>query len=345
MEAIVGRRAAIVVSGWLRGVAQFAVRPCVRTRARQRVRPIGLDGLGLSGSCERGRQSSKNGCPGQPAPLIQRRKLALPGSTLQRASQTKKGRWGMRCLVAFGVAMIVVCATASAAVASGGANIASAPTVVYGQQEFGNTVTDDGQGTPNCDTTRGPGRSWWTLPVTAGDRVTIDLGGQTQGDGFSIDVYATGTNDFDVAQRLPYASEDDFRDQVELVFTAPVSGTMPMDVSTCDDIGTYAFTAYVQHRLVLSLSAGATNHRSHRTKLIVGAHNPDGVVVNSAVLRCRFERLGHRKWIMIATRAQPFALSYKWPRSERGTWQWLRVQVSGSGYLTAASQSVRVRAA
>jgi hypothetical protein len=61
------------------------------------------------------------------------------------------------------------------AFAAGGATIASAPTVAYGQQEFGNTATDS---TVAQDLCHGSDQtSWWLASVTAGDRLTIDFGG------------------------------------------------------------------------------------------------------------------------------------------------------------------------
>jgi hypothetical protein len=64
---------------------------------------------------------------------------------------------------------------AGSASATARANIASAPTVAYGVQEFGNTATDSTplQGLcPDIETD-----TWWLLPVLAGDAVTINFEG------------------------------------------------------------------------------------------------------------------------------------------------------------------------
>ena len=168
----------------------------------------------------------------------------------------------------------------SSARATGGASIGSAPTVVYGQQEFGNTVTDEGGEPPNCDTTRGPGRSWWMLPAVVGDRITIDLEGQTEGDGFQINVYPLGTNQFNFPKAQRAASIERQESREELVFTAPSTGSMPMDVLTCDAIGSYDFTTYVTHTVRLALL-----HLSRLRPgdlLTVLVHSPDGGIVSAS---------------------------------------------------------------
>lgn len=246
------------------------------------------------------------------------------------------------------VAAFALLATAAPAAATGGASIATAPTVPYGAQQFGNTVTDDGHA-PNCDSTIGPGRSWWLLPVTTGDKVTIDIEGQTEGDGFTVNVYKSGTNDFNYASQFdPYATNANgssaFSDQFELPFIAPSSGLMPMDVSTCDSIGSYDFTAYVAHKLVLGLNPAGTKRRQHRSLFGVQLHNPDGVAVSSSGIKAAVQVLTHGHWTTLGTVGSPYRFSIKWALKLRGHFQSVRVVVSGAGYQTTTSRTLRVKA-
>jgi hypothetical protein len=228
-----------------------------------------------------------------------------------------------------------------AALGAGGANIASAPSVAYGQQEFGNTVTDSAA--PQCDST-GDGRSWWTLPVVAGDHIKVDLAGQTTGDGFFLGAYRLGVTDFNFVELDPYASTYDHQsDQEELIFSAPATGTMPMLVASCDSIGTYSFTANVTHGLVASLSVHAVNHRAHRTTFVVGAHTPDGRPLRGPNFREDIQLLYHGRWVTQATLGAPVTFNYGWTRQQRGKYESLRVRVRAPGYVTATSATVRIK--
>jgi hypothetical protein len=254
----------------------------------------------------------------------------------------------LKRLTAAGITVCILGLCAPAALAAGGASIAAAPTVACGQQEFGNTVTDSHA--PSCDSTIGPGRSWWLLVVTTGDRVTIDLEGQTEGDGFTADVYKPGTNDFNYASQFdPYATNQNsaaaFADKFELSFTAPSSGLMPLDVSTCDSIGSYDFTATVSHRLVLALTDGATDGRRHRTRFALSVRNPDGAPVSDGALRMRVQLLGgHGHWSTLWHGPVNSAFSITWARSKRQMRQSVRVQVFGARYQTATSRAVSLTA-
>jgi hypothetical protein len=255
----------------------------------------------------------------------------------------------MKYLRVFGGVVVAVLVCAPAAFAGGGASIASAPSVAYGQQEFGNTATDYGSQTRTGQLN---GDSWWQLQAIAGDRITVDW----EGDASLMEVWPVGTTDYNVNsiqldhQLSPFVnSSNGSNGKMETVFTAPRDGAYPLEFQTvycCNDTppGPYDFTAYDQHRLVLSLGQGRTNRRLHNTRFVVGVHSPDGAVVNNANLRYKVERLSHSRWVTLSTLAQPFAFSLKWPRGERGKWQRIRVQVFGSGYLTATSQVVRAKA-
>lgn len=251
-----------------------------------------------------------------------------------------------RFVVSVCAAVAVLC-SASSALAAGGGNIASAPSVVYGQLEFGNTVTDSGLGAPAC-TNDGRGRSWWLLPVLTGDQVKIDLSGHTTGDGFLVAAYNVGTNDFNfVNGPSPYASNVDHQaDQAEIVFRAPADGNMPLLVSSCDNVGDYSFTAYVTHGLVAKLAWKGKNYRQHRTYFAVSAYNPDGTPITSG-LHATVQVYRSGKWSQwgksTLSQSQFSSFYIAWPRSMKGHWWKVRVVVSGAGYQTATSGTQRVK--
>jgi hypothetical protein len=231
----------------------------------------------------------------------------------------------------------------SAALASGGAAIATAPLVAYGQQEFGNTATDDPGGSCNWNAVLTEGFSWWQLPVTAGDRVTIDYQAEFQNFG-SLDetVYPVGTSDFDFAQTDPIDQTNDSGDGVhgQDVFTARQSGVMPLlfDNTDCVDGGggPYNFTTYVQHAIVLS-QRHWSNRRSHTTYITLTVRNPDGAPIDSSSLRARYTLNG-----LSVTHAVGTGAHVIWSRHQRNTWQTIRVTVFGPSYQTT-SLNIRLR--
>lgn len=194
----------------------------------------------------------------------------------------KSGRRRMReaaALVA-GAAMLFLPASAQA---EGGASIAAAPTVAYGQQEFGSTATG-GYLTFGC----GPGyRSFWALPVVAGDQVTIDW--ESTISTTEMVVAPVGTTDYNMAhsdnlteQALAGNNKNSFQ------FTAPQTGTMPLWFRSCEDIGAtpgpYAFTAADQHALATALTPATYIYPNSAiggtVSLADGSPTPDGMVFN-----------------------------------------------------------------
>lgn len=123
------------------------------------------------------------------------------------------------------------------AAAKGGASISSAPSVVYGQQEFGNTL--EGGTTPWI-----PGTfvysSYWTLPVISGDSVKIDWEAEDpDNNSFFLDVLPAGTNDFNQFTVTPVASQQIASGtKNELAFSAGSTGTMPIRFKLTANIGT-----------------------------------------------------------------------------------------------------------
>jgi hypothetical protein len=253
---------------------------------------------------------------------------------------------GIRSAAALAAAFAALGLSAGPALAAGGSSIGTAPTVGYGQQEFGNTLTDGG--TAGACWPESGGESWWLLPVVAGDSVKVDLEGPTQGgDGFLVEAYPAGTSDYTVSQTHAYASVNtSFADQSagQLAFTASSTGVMPMAVVGCDQPGTYDFTASDAHKIVLGLSLKGTNRARHRSSFTLQAHRPDGTALSGSGVRATPQLLSGGRWRNLASGAPPFNFTVSWPARYRGRWQSVRVVASGSGYLNATSQTVRVKA-
>lgn len=238
--------------------------------------------------------------------------------------------------------------SADQALASGGADIASAPTVTFSQQEFGNTATDYGtRNLGDCET----GDSWWTLPVTAGDRVTINYEGGVD----YQNAWRVGTNDFNVNNAQTYQqSTIGTNDKREASFSVPRTGNMPLEFwnspggfcfgSSYNQPGPYDFTAYVVHELRLSLSLRRKTH--HHADLMVGVHNPDGVALTSPSFSLGMQVTGTHTFapIRFVQRSGLLVAHVGWRRSLWGKRVRARVRVSAPGYSTVTSSSVVVRA-
>jgi hypothetical protein len=163
------------------------------------------------------------------------------------------------------------------AIATGGASISAAPIVSLGQQEFGNTATDDGK--PN-DACLNASDSWWLFDVSAGDLITVDYEGGVS----DVYVYAPGTNDFNVNGADAIAtSHFGNNDKQEFVFSAPTDGVLPTNFAdyNCYDTpprGPYDFVVYIKHAVRLSVPPISTLGLSGT--LAVGAHKPDGAPIS-----------------------------------------------------------------
>jgi hypothetical protein len=232
------------------------------------------------------------------------------------------------------------------ALAAGGSSIAAAPTMVYGQQEFGNTATD------GIFTAHDGYASWWQLPLIAGDHLTLDF----EGAGVQCErIWPVGTNDFNLNGATPVqVAITGSNGKQEVTLTASQDGSMPLEFQAgwpdCDKEGSlgptgpYDFIANVQHALVVSLSVSKVNRRTHRTTFGLSLHNPDGATVSSPSLRYDVQhRAGTGGWQTTSNLRPTFAFSYRWAPRQRGKWQYIRVQVHGPGYLTTTSRTLRVR--
>lgn len=249
-------------------------------------------------------------------------------------------------LVAALAVLGVTVAAASANSNNGGANIASAPTVPPGQQEFGNT-TDGSIGDKWGD--------WWKLSLVASDKITVDWesGKVTDSCGTynaasRLDFWPVGTTDFSVNNVQPLVTLPlGENGKAESMFTANRTGTFLMRFEAgCDGSahpygGPYDFTAYVRHALVLAVS-GQTKaliqraHRAplpHRGTVVFAAHLADGTPVSGDVGATLFAYWAS-KWHPIgkgAAKGGQIVVPYQLPASVHGLIR-LSVNVGGANY-------------
>ncbi len=169
----------------------------------------------------------------------------------------------LACLTALLPALALMGAVPATAMAEGGSSIATAPLVTYGLHETGDT-SNGGGGTfrDDCEEQSDLNlNSFWQLPVTVGDHVTIDWEAVIP-DSTCLNVYPSGTNDFGVANAQPEeSSEQNSNGKQEMKFVAPVSGNLILDfaatklTSGCKSCaGPYSFTALLQHSLSMGFS-------------------------------------------------------------------------------------------
>jgi hypothetical protein len=244
-----------------------------------------------------------------------------------------KARAGIAVICALGTILLVL---APGAAAEGGASIASAPVVTSGQQEFGNTASG-----PLLEDGHGPKLfSFWRLPVTSGDEVTIDW--ESTNSSALIHLFPVGTNDFnfDPGSRPQQRQGVGIGDRNEFQFTATETGEMPLVFTTHGpDGGPYSFTAFVKHALVLALPHIAT--LPHKETIRVGVHNPEGGVVSDPTLRVAVEaRRSGQPWKTIGKAIVVNSLATIHAKVPRSFWSGnlaLRATASGTSYVKTRS--------
>lgn len=240
-----------------------------------------------------------------------------------------------------GVALAALMVGAPAVLADGGQTISGAPAIAYGQQEFGNTAN----GSQDSD---GLFHSYWGLSVTAGDQVTIDweVPANAGDDSPELRVFSVGTTDFNVDNTDPAQEEDlNSNSRNELVFSATVTGVMPVDFRSGDCcVGPYDFTARVQHAVSLGLPALTTVPLTGSVSVAV--HNPDGAALSDPSLVVYLQiKPFHQPWANIGSAAASVgvaAISYTIPATLAGQHVSVRAVAAGSAYLTQATASEKV---
>jgi hypothetical protein len=238
----------------------------------------------------------------------------------------------------------------SLAYAEGGTSIATAPTVVPGQQEFGNLVNGAVVG---C---RGEGgertnNAWWLLPVTVGDHVVVDWEGSFSSRGGLV-VYPVGTTDFNYPQTAHVLVQQlNGNGKNEATLTVKQSGTMPMLITSslysnlCGTPGPYSFTASFTHALNVALPhVRSLQPKGHIT---VAVHNPEGGTIGNPSLHVELQAQhigGAWQTLGSAIVSNSAAIiTYTAPRRFAKQMMMLRAIARGSGYITTASRSARMR--
>lgn len=255
------------------------------------------------------------------------------------------------CLISLGIAGLSV--MPGTAAASGGASIASAPAVAYGQQEFGNTATDGGTNPGSllleaqCSEVGTNG--WWNLPVAAGDEVTVDW--EAFAGSYAM-VFPVGTTDFNVVgTHAVIQSNVSSNGKAEMGFRAPISGTMPLVIGAdgecfIDYPGPYSFTAYVKHTLRLSIPRRRV--LPLRGTVAVHVSTPEGQPISDSGLQVLVQIQSHGHWRGIGSTSAAGGVAnvpYTVPAGLRGSHASLRAIARGNEYEPASSAAVRVRVA
>jgi hypothetical protein len=260
-------------------------------------------------------------------------------TSLPRACVSSLRRCASRLRPTHRLAVVAACVTftamAIAPTAQGqdSPTISGAPAVTFGQQAFGNTA---GPGSPYGGGCWGEGKTakFWTLSATAGDDITIQM--ETQD--FAIEeiaLYGIGTNDFNFGDFHPLFEDSSGENRVEMRFTIPVSGTMPLMFSRCSDWtgGPYSFTAYVQHAVRLSVPRKRALRR--KEVLSIGARTPDGGALNDPQLQVSVELRWKGRWRSVGTATAlngTAAVRLAIPKRLRGQRVSVRARAQGAAY-------------
>jgi hypothetical protein len=224
--------------------------------------------------------------------------------------------------------------------AEGSQTIASAPTVVFGQQEFGTTV-----GGAHLEKPSGLA-SFWSLPIIAGDQLTIDWEA-TLGSSTGIHLYPVGgVNDYTDQEAHTVAGQgqsDNGKNQLE--YTAPTTGDMILAMVTNHASGaSYNFIAYVRHAVALAMPR--LGSVPHRKTVVVAVHAPDGSEVSDPSLQVTLEAKVHGTWKTVgrASVKQSMAkIKVKFPPSSWRRSIFVRATAVGRSYIRAWTRAIQVK--
>jgi hypothetical protein len=251
--------------------------------------------------------------------------------------------------LALGLALLgVIAVVAGPAFADGGQTIAAATPVVIGEQQFGNTANGGALAGGCYPNNLSVYYSWWSLPVIAGDSVTIDWEVSAPASGTAIGVWATGTTDFTIEQTKAAQSQDlNSNNKAELKFAAPQTGNMPLAFvvdTLCRGVqGPYDFTATIKHGVLLALPRVSSLRR--HSQLRVRAHTPDGGKITDPRLKIDVQISTGQTWRTVGTAAvvnSSATVRVRVPASLRSRHVRLRALAHGSNYVRATSVTRRV---
>jgi hypothetical protein len=247
-----------------------------------------------------------------------------------------------------GAACLATCVAAGVALAAGGADIASAPLVAVGQQEFGNTLDGCYGGCPGYPDD-GNGADYWKASLIAGDHVTVDWESTADGDGNfyanHLDVWPVGTTDYSISNVNALDEWDmNANGKAESKFVADKTGVFPLMFWSYWAQGPYDFTLTVHHlpRLAFSPPRAISNG----SKLSVGVHYPDGTAVSGdgllVAIYGQWKKANHL--LGSGSPANGTAeITVKIPKGEHGKKIRVFAYASGSSFVTARTPYRRVR--
>lgn len=251
----------------------------------------------------------------------------------------------LRCAgVAVAAGAVSLSAGSAIALADGAQTIAAATPVALGQLELGTTVT----GSLTTDGLDGY-ESYWALPVTNGDDVTINWQAplDVNANGPLLSAYEVGTNDATLADAAAIESDTLGANGLDAVnFTADATGVMPLQFESnecCSESipGPYQFTASVTHAVVLNMPS--VSSLSAKGTMSVGAVNPDGLALSDPTLAVSLQvQSGSQPWSTIGTApvsAGTAKIAYTVPGSLAGKTVKLQALAQGAAYQTQTSDT------
>jgi hypothetical protein len=239
------------------------------------------------------------------------------------------------------VSAVGIMAFAASAIADS-STIAGAQTVVPGQTYYGNLANVAKEANGNDFD------SYWLLPETAGDEITIDW--QAQDESTGLNVYPSGTNDYDVDNTsvLEDASLNS-NDEDALSFQATNDGTLPLQFgdNQYNRPGPYSFTVAITHNMVVTLGAVPV---ALTGTVSVDLASPDGTPLGANITATLQVSANGVPWTAVGDAAASSgvaSVAYAVPAALDGKSVRFRAVASGSGYLTvtSASQAVKLPAA
>jgi hypothetical protein len=255
-----------------------------------------------------------------------------------------------QCLRLTCITLLLVSGLCGTARAEGGASIASAPTVTYGQQEFSN-IGGGSHVTAECGLFGGFSgccesyyHQFWSLSVLAGDMLTIDW--ESEVPDLELKLLPVDTTDFTLNKNKAVAEQQLANNgKNELQYKAPQSGPLPMDFKLCKVApGPYDFTVYVVHTVRLFLARRVK--LPTRGTIAVPVRTLDGSPISDPTLQVKLQVKIHNHWHTVGISPVnsgvanvPYRLARKWRHKHVD----LRAMAQGASYQVAIGAVIAVR--
>jgi hypothetical protein len=246
----------------------------------------------------------------------------------------------------FLTAVVLACSlSAAGALAEGGPAISGAPTIAYGQPNFGNltSVASDGKG---CQ------REFWLLPVIAEDHMTLSWDAMSLGT--SAVIYPVGTKDYSwLTAKVVAEASSNSSGAGQVSFAAPRTGDMVVmfvdqDSASagCGNPGPYQFNASVVHKMIVSLRTVRKKTTLYYATFQITLYNPDGARIVPSGVTYNFSEhaQGYEPDEYATQNAPPFRFLWHWNYLKTDYRVTVRVFVSALGYRTAVSNSLTLLA-